>query len=82
MLNLKDVLLKITDDIMKMVISKTWELRCHSNFRVKEGFPGYVVAVNFALDTVTVDLTKLAHMPNKSSVYTFSTTYAHSFTAK
>jgi hypothetical protein len=49
---------------------------------VKEGFPGYVVVVNFAPDTVTVDITNLAHMPNESSVYTFSTTYAHSFTAK
>ncbi|XP_023718249.2 probable maltase isoform X2 [Cryptotermes secundus] len=50
--------------------------------RVREGFPGYVVVVNFAPDTVTVDITNLAHMPNESSVYTFSTTYAHSFTAK
>jgi hypothetical protein len=49
---------------------------------VKEGFPGYVVLVNFAPDTVTVDLTKMDHMPNESSVYTFSTTYANSFAAK
>jgi hypothetical protein len=49
---------------------------------VKEGFPGYMVVVNFAPDTVTVDLTQLNHVPNESSVYVFSTTYAQSFTLK
>ncbi|XP_021941641.1 maltase 1-like isoform X2 [Zootermopsis nevadensis] len=50
--------------------------------RVKKGFPGYMVVVNFAVDTVIVDLTKLDHVPNESFIYVFSTTYAHSFTAK
>jgi hypothetical protein len=53
-----------------------------SNFRVKEGFPGYVVLANFAPKAVTVDLTNLDYMPNESSVYTFSTTYENSFAAK
>ena len=53
---------------------------CCSNFRVKKGFPGYAVVVNFAQDTVTVDLTSFDHVPHESSVYLFSTTYAQSFT--
>ncbi|KAJ4436648.1 hypothetical protein ANN_16779 [Periplaneta americana] len=50
--------------------------------RVKEGFPGYLVVVNFLDDKVTVDLTTLRHVPEESTVYTFSTTYATNFTMK
>jgi len=39
-----------------------------------------MVVVNFVQDTVTVDLTSLDHVPQESSVYLFSTTYAQSFT--
>lgn len=41
-----------------------------------------MVVVNFAQDTVTVDLTSLDNVPHESSVYLISTTYAKSFPTK
>ncbi|KAJ9596101.1 hypothetical protein L9F63_012685 [Diploptera punctata] len=50
--------------------------------RVKEGHPGYMVVVNFSNKTETVDLTKMAHVPDISTVYVFSITYAHQFSVR
>ncbi|KAJ9598138.1 hypothetical protein L9F63_026758, partial [Diploptera punctata] len=57
-------------------------IRINKHMRVKEGHPGYMVVVNFSNKTETVDLTKMAHVPDISTVYVFSITYAHQFSVR